>query len=256
MKSFYAFLRKERMEQLRTGKVLILLILFTLFGIMNPAIARLTPWMMEVLSGSLAEAGMTVTGIMVNALTSWTQFYKNIPLALLVFVLMMSSIFTAEYQKGTLVLVFTKGLRRTKVLAAKALTLLVLWTAVYFLCYGVTYGYTALFWDQAIMRHLAFTACAYWLFGVWVISVLLLFSTLSTGNTGVLLGTGGTVLASYLLGLLPGWKPFLPLYLTNSLPLLTGELAASSMLRAVAVTLALTALHTAASIFLFRRRSI
>ena len=45
MKSLIAFIKKEWMEQVRSGRLLILLILFTLFGIMNPAIAKLTPWM-------------------------------------------------------------------------------------------------------------------------------------------------------------------------------------------------------------------
>lgn len=39
-----AFMKKEWMENVRTGRIWILLILFGLFGVMNPAIAKLTPW--------------------------------------------------------------------------------------------------------------------------------------------------------------------------------------------------------------------
>ena len=45
-----AFMKKEWMEWNRTGRALILLLVFALFGIMNPAFAKLTPWMMEMLS--------------------------------------------------------------------------------------------------------------------------------------------------------------------------------------------------------------
>ena len=52
--------------------------------------------MLETLSDSLAEQGMMVTEVTVNALTSWTQFFKNIPIALIVFVFLYSGIFTKE----------------------------------------------------------------------------------------------------------------------------------------------------------------
>ena len=47
MKHFLAFLRKEAIEHKRTGKCTILGILFVLFGIMNPAIAKMTPWLLQ-----------------------------------------------------------------------------------------------------------------------------------------------------------------------------------------------------------------
>lgn len=256
MRTFYAFLKKERMEQLRTGRLIVLLILFALFGIMNPAIAKLTPWMLETLSGSLAESGIIIGNIEVTALSSWTQFYKNIPIALLIFVLMTSSTFTAEYQKKTLVLVLTKGLARFKVLAAKALTMLLVWTLCFSLCYLITFSYTGFLWDNGTVSHLFFSAFSYYLFGVWMISLVVLFSALSTGNTGVLLGTGGVFLAVYLLGMLPALKASLPLYLTDSMPLLTGQLAASAMLKSVAVALGLTAVDAMIAAAVFRKRSI
>ena len=48
-----AFLKKEWMEAVRTGRLGILLLVFVLFGIMNPAMAKLTPWMMELMADSL-----------------------------------------------------------------------------------------------------------------------------------------------------------------------------------------------------------
>ena len=68
---------------------------------MNPAIAKLTPWMMESMADSIAETGLVVTAVEVDAMTSWTQFYKNAPMALIVFLLMFAGILTSEYQSGT-----------------------------------------------------------------------------------------------------------------------------------------------------------
>ena len=77
-----AFLKKEWMEWNRTGRSWILMLVFVLFGIMNPALAKLTPWLMEALSDSLADTGLVTTAVQVDAMTSWTQFYKNIPIGL------------------------------------------------------------------------------------------------------------------------------------------------------------------------------
>ena len=82
MKSFLAFMKKEITEQIRSGKLTILAMLFILFGIMNPAVAKLTPWLLEVMADSMAESGMTVTVVSITAMDSWVQFFKNIPMQL------------------------------------------------------------------------------------------------------------------------------------------------------------------------------
>ena len=151
MKPLIAFMKKECLETVRTGKIIMLILLFVLFGIMNPAIAKLTPWMMEMMSDTIAESGLVVTDVQVDAMTSWTQFFKNIPVALIAFVLIFSDIFTKEYRTGTLLLVLTKGLSRYKVVLSKTLLLLLLWTAGYGLCFAITYGYNAYFGITALL---------------------------------------------------------------------------------------------------------
>lgn len=64
MKSLLAFMKKEWMEQVRSGRLLILVIIFILLGIMNPAVAKLTPWLLEMMADSLEASGMTVTAVM------------------------------------------------------------------------------------------------------------------------------------------------------------------------------------------------
>ena len=77
MKSLLAFIKKETMEQFRSGRLMILGILFVLLGVMNPAVAKITPWLLEILADSLAESGMTVTPVTVSAMDSWVQFFKS-----------------------------------------------------------------------------------------------------------------------------------------------------------------------------------
>ena len=256
MRAWIAFTKKEWLEQLRSGKLLILTILFFAFGIMNPAIAKLTPWLLETLSASMEESGMTVTAVTVDAFTSWTQFFKNIPMALIVFVIAECGCFTKEYQSGSLILSLTKGLRRDQVVLSKAAVLSLLWTAGYWLCFGVTYLYTEYYWDQSVLQNLASTVLGWWLLGLWTVMLTVLFSVICRSNTGVLLGSGGVFLASYLLGLLPALEKSVPTALMNGMPILMGGLAPSELWRSMAVTGILTVASLVAAIPIFNRRQI
>ena len=131
MRSWYAFARKEMQESVRSGKLVLFFLLFLLFGIMNPAMTKMTPWLMETLAGSLEESGMMITTMEVTAMSSWMQYYKNIPVAIILFLLLFGGSQAAEYQKGTLIPILTKGLDRWKVVLAKAAVILLLWTAGY-----------------------------------------------------------------------------------------------------------------------------
>ena len=58
-----------------------------------------------------------------------------------------------EIQKGTLVLMVTKGLSRTAVLCSKFTVAVLLWTASYAVWYGSTYGYYGFnFWEMEGIR--------------------------------------------------------------------------------------------------------
>ncbi|MBE5893769.1 MAG: ABC transporter permease [Lachnospiraceae bacterium] len=256
MKSLIAFIKKEVLEQIRSGRVMILGILFVLFGIMNPAVAKLTPWLLEAMADSLAETGMIVTDVTVSAMDSWVQFFKNIPMALIAFVLLESSIFTREYQTGTLVLFLTKGLERYKVVVSKTVALTVLWTLGYWLCFGITYGYNAYFWDNSVAHNLMFSVVCWWLFGLWVIALLILISAIANSNTGVLTVTGGVVLASYLLGFLPKLKEYVPTMLADGNTLIYGTAGKENYMVSLAVTVVVSIVCFVISILIFNRKQL
>jgi len=256
MKSLIAFIKKEIMEQLRTGRLMILGMLFILFGIMNPAVAKLTPWLLETMADSLAESGIIVIEVTISAMDSWVQFFKNIPMALIAFVLMESSIFTKEYQSGTLVLSLTKGLKRYKVVVSKTVVLTVLWTFGYWLCFGITYGYNEYFWDNAVAQNLMFSVVCWWLFGLWVIGLMILFSAIFNSNTGVLMGMGGVVLASYLLGLFPKLSEFLPTLLADGNSLIYGAAEAKTYSVPILTVIVMCIICFVGGIVIFNKKQI
>lgn len=256
MKTLLAFMKKEWLEQLRSGWLAILGILFVLFGIMNPAIAKLTPWLFEVMADTLEGSGLSVTAVTVSAMDSWMQFFKNIPMALIVFILLESSIFTKEYQSGTLVLALTKGLDRYKVVISKTLTLLVLWSVGYWLCFGITYGYNAYFWDNSVAQNLLFSVLCWWLFGIWTIVLAILFSTSAKSNTGVLTGTGGIIIVSYLIGMIPKVKEYMPMLLMDGNSLIYGASDPQTYSAAIFITVILCVICFVICIPMFNKKQI
>ena len=138
MKTFITFLRKEFLEQLRSKKLMIIGLVFVFFGILNPLTAKITPMILKMISEMVENSGIIVTDVEITALDSWMQFYKNLPTLLVIFILMQSSIFAKEYQKGTLTLVLTKGFERYKVVLAKLITLVSIWTVGYIIYFAIT----------------------------------------------------------------------------------------------------------------------
>lgn len=251
-----AFFKKEILEQMRSGKLVFLSILFILFGIMNPAVAKMTPWLLEVMADSMAEGGMTITLGEVTAMDSWVQFFKNMPMALIAFVLMEGSIFTKEYQSGTLLLSLTKGLQRYKVVCAKTVVLTVFWTMGYWLCFGITYGYSTYFWDNTIVQNLTLSVLCWWVFGLWVIGLLVFFSALAKENAVVLVGTGCLVLLSSLLSFLPKLQKFLPTQLTDSNSLIYGMSEVNKYMPALAIAVAMMLVCFGISIPIFNKKQL
>ncbi len=256
MKTLFVFMKKEYLETARTGKLVILVLLFALFGVMNPAIAKLTPWMMEMFSGSLAENGLTITNVQVDALTSWMQFYKNIPIALVIFILIYHNIFIREYQTGTWILLLTKGLARYKVVLAKTVWMLILWTFGYWSCFGITYGYNQYYWDNSIADHLLMAGMCWWAFGVWTVCLVMLFSVLTGNAAATLIGTGGTVLGAWLIGFLPKIGSYMPVELTDGFSLLNGGKAGGNYGWSLTVTGCLCVLCFVISIFVISKKQI
>ena len=256
MRSFLAIVKKECTEAIRSGRLLILTALFFVFGVMNPAIAKLTPWLLEIMADSLAESGMTVTAVTVSAIDSWVQFFKNIPMALIAFVLLEAATFTKEYASGTLLLSLTKGLSRFKVVLSKSVMLIGTWSVGYLLCLATTYFYNAYFWDNAVAKNLALSLLCPWIFGVFAISLIVFLSTVCGTGTGVLLGTGGVIFASYLLGIIPKVNKYLPTLLMDGNSLIYGTKEPQEYLASILITVFISISLFAASVPLFNKKQL
>ena len=245
MKQLLLLLKKEITELLRTKKALVLIILYAIFGIMSPALAKLTPWMLSLMGDSLADQGITIGAISVNALTAWTQYYKNLMMEHIVILAVFSGIFAQEYQSGTLINLLTKGVSRGKVAISKLLSALLCWSACYWLTFLVTLGYTAYFWDNALPTGIWLGAFGGYVLGVWLLTLELAFASALSSGMAALLLAGGVYAFFFALGMLPALAPLSPARLSEGLALLTGDMTAADFMPALWVSLALSAAQSA-----------
>lgn len=253
---FFAFFKKEWLELARGGKLFILLAVFVLFGIMNPAIAKLTPWLMEQMADELAGSGLVVSAVTADAAASWTQFFKNIPMAALLFIVLFGGSLANECERGTLIPLLTRGLSRHSVVGAKAALIALVWTAGYWLCFGITLGYNAYFWGSGENARIFTAALFPYLFGLWLIAMLFLFSVPAKTGTTVLAGLAALLVCCYAAGMLPSAARWLPTKLLSAQSIATGQEKAAEFVRASAVAAASGAAGYLGAVFGFERRRI
>lgn len=257
MKSgFWAFFKKEFTELWREGKLWILLAVFAVLGIMSPAVAKLTPWLMEHMAEELAESGLSVSAVTVDASTSWAQFFKNVPMAVIMFVVLFGGSLTNECRRGTLIPLLTRGLSRSAVVAAKAAAITLVWTAGYWLCFGITLGYNIYFWGREKTAHYALAAVFPYLFGLWLVAMLLAVSAAANSGTGVLAGIAVLIAVCYLAGMLPGVARWMPTGLMSAQAFAAGSGEASQFVRAAAVAGISGAAGYVGAVFGFARKMI
>ncbi len=256
MKHFVACFKRETRATFRGAQGYGLLGMFLIFAISNPVLTILTPMLMEALSDSFAELGMEVPQMAVNALASWSQFFDNISLVLIVFHILLSSIFTRDYHSGRLIIPVTKGLSRRALLLSKTAWLLILWTAGYALSVGVTYLINGILWDNGIVPHLTPVLLAWYLFGVWTIALMVFFSVVFRNSALVMLGTGGVVFICYLIGLLPRIGRYMPTALMDVSAIMPQSESSPLPLLTYLIPLGLAALAMGVSVPLFDKKRI
>ena len=217
-----AYIKKEWMELTRTGRLLILSIIFFLFGILNPAMAKLTPWLYDMMKESFAEQGISFGTVKITAITCWEQYFKNILMAIIAMLLLSCNGFTGEYQKGTLIQVVTKGLSRRKIYFSKLFTGFATWTAMFVLYSGVTFGYAKYFWTDDEVPHLLPAMLFLWLLGMLLMSLTVMFGAIASNSGQVLLGTGAVFFITFLLGYIPKLSDYMPMKLSEGLALCKG----------------------------------
>lgn len=212
MNGYIAFVKKEFMENIRTFKFLILFAVFFIFGMTSPLMAKLMPELMK----SVDMQGIQLTIQDPVATDSYMQFFKNNgQMGLLILVFVFGSLLTREYTKGTLINVLTKGLSRKAVIAAKFTVASISWTVSIGISFLTTYGYTVYLFPGENVDNLIQSVGALWIFGIFLIALILFASAIVNNTTSCLLLIAIIIGVLFTINIIPAVKPYNPVLLAS-----------------------------------------
>lgn len=253
MSSYISFMKKEFIEYTRTYKLFIMGIVFLLFGMMNPVVAKFAP---ELIKTAMPEMNIDIPEP--TAMDSWAQFFKNVgQLGVVTLVIVFSGLMSNELSKGTLINMLTKGLKRSTVILSKFTMATIIWTISYLLCFGVSYVYTAYFWSMDGMNHVFLAFSSLWLFGVLLINLVILGGILFKNTFGSLLLTGGSIAVMGFLNIVPRLKKYNTLSLASyNMSILNAQMAVSDFVPAFVVCFILIVTLLVISILIFNKKQI
>ncbi|MCL2677711.1 MAG: ABC transporter permease [Clostridiales bacterium] len=255
MKAFIAFTKKEFTESLRTYRLIVLAAVFLLLGLMSPLTAKLLP---EIMGSIDLGDGVFITMPEASAMSSWEQFFGYIgQMGMLALIITFGGLMANELSRGTLINLLTKGMKRQTVILSKFLTASVLWAGSYALSLAVCYAYTAFFWPGGVLSNAFLAFFSLWLFGEFLIALLIFGGVLFGNFYGSLLGCFGVIIILSTLNLFPALSKFNPSSLAaQTLNLLSAQKEAADYLPAFIICAAAAALLVAAAIAVFNKRRV
>jgi len=252
--NFLVVLRKELLEQWRTYKLLIVAAVVTVFGLLSPLLAKLTPELLKAvpnMPAALAQAIPPPT--LVDAVT---QYAKNMSqFGILLALLMSMGSVAQEKERGTAAMLLTRPVSRETFLLAKFTALTLTFAASLTLAAVGCWYYTLLLFQA--LDWLPFLALNGLMLVVFLdyIAMTLLCSTLARSQAAAAgLAFGGLVLLGGL-GALPRIGDYLPGKLFSwGAALLIGE--AEPSWPALWISLGLILAMLLAAEIIFRRQEL
>jgi len=256
MNQFYAFTKKELHESFATYRIYILLAVFVLLGMMGPLMAVLTPAILEMIATT--DSGITITMPDPTAVDSWTQFFSSFSqMGSLALLFLFAGVMANEFSRGTLVNLLTKGLRRHTVILSKFFSASLLWAVAIVFSVGVCYLYTAFYFETEAIPYFALVFLAPWIFGLFMIALLIFGGTLF-GGFGGSVGIGlGVFFTLVFVNMIPGAERYNPVSLSGgALSLISGTGTAADLLPAILIGVATTILLVVGAIVVFNRKKV
>lgn len=254
MNGFIPFLKKEGLEYIRNFKWWILLGVFFLLGMMSPLLAKLLP---EIISGMEME-GMVITLPEPTYMDAYAQLFKNISqLGYVIVLLIFGGILSSEISKGTLVMILAKGLSRNAVILSKYVMALFAWTVSFLLAVGTTLGYTVYLFDEIKLGGLPLALFCLWLFGAFILALLLFSSTVAPGGFGGLILTASLLIFLLIVNVIPQIKEYNPVTLAqDSLAIVEGTIQLEDRLLTIGLTLGILGILLFLSLQIFKKMKL
>lgn len=254
MKDIYFFTKKELLEVWRTKRLLIVLIVFVIFGVLSPLIAKLTP---EILQGSLGKE-IQITIPEPTSVDSWVQFYKNITqMGIYILAILFSNSVSGEVSLGSLTNLVTKGLNRSAIIISKYLMITFQGIVAVCLSFTITAGYTAYYFPDDNSPHTVTALVPLLIFILFLSAVIIFGSTISSNSFTGLLFTIITIAVLYLMNVFEDISNFNPITLIGeNVSILQGETPLSELYWAMSISLSAGILLFLAAISIMNKKKL
>ena len=252
MNGFALLLRKDILEQWRTFRLPAMALVFLVFGLMSPVLAKYTPELVEQFAGDIEINFPTPT-----KKDAIDEIVKNLgqtgPIAA---ILLGMGVIAAEKKRGTAALVLTKPVTRSAFIVSKFLALMAtLATGVVLGCIA-GYVYTAiLFEPPPVGGYMVFTFIILLSITVYAAITFLGSTVLNSPLAAAGVGLGALVI-SFALAALPGIGGFMPVGLYAPARDLALDNPSNNVLLPVIVNLIVVTLALTFSWLSFRRQSL
>jgi ABC-2 type transport system permease protein len=252
MRAYRVLLVKELAEQWRTGRLLVVAVVFLIFGLTSPFLAKYTPEIVKLAASSVAIHVPTPT--MKDAVA---QLVKNLSqLGALVAILLTMGTVAGEKESGTAAFIIVKPVSRFAFLAAKFCGLALTMLGAVAVCGAAAYVYTVLLFAAPSVSGFV-AACLFMLLGLLVIaSVTFLGSTLS--RSAIPAATLGVValVVEGVVASVPNMARFTPSGLDDLANKVALQQSAADWYWSVLFNGAVVAVTVAASWLVFRRQEL
>lgn len=202
---FLVLLGKEWKESFRRRRAPILVLVFALFAILSPILARYMPDILAALmAGQAPGSGPVITMPEPTVRDSFDQLAKNLTQNC-IFLLLLLSVGTVveEKTRGYAVLVLTRGVPRSVFLLAKYAALLLVVLLCLVAAFGLFAYYNYLLFDTWPDDHLLQGCAAVFLHSAFLLAATILASTLARSVPAAAAGTVGGYLVLSAMSMLP-----------------------------------------------------
>ena len=245
LRLFFIEFRKELLFQWRTKRVLIIAVVFLLFGMLSPLLAEFTPMILGSIEGAEQFAELIPEPTVNDA---YVQYIKNITqFGFILAILTGMGAVASERERRTAAMILSKPLPRWIFLLSKFISQSVVYLLGFFLATFAAYGYTAYifgpiqFWTFATANLLLF---------IWLtvfVSLSLLGSTLGKTTAAAAGITLVLTVVVLILGSLPRISDYTPgglirwaedMLIANSGDSFYGALVVSAVLIGITLMLA------------------
>lgn len=253
MAQFKAFFKKELKEQFKTSKFMVLGITSIALMLLSVVFAKFLPILLEqmALEGFGAQMNFTY-------MESYNQFFANMSdIGIIVLIVIYAGSLSSEISHGTMVTLLANGMSRTKIIVAKFLVQVIIWTICYWVSFGLNILGTLILFGEAAAPHLGYAGLLCYLFGNFTIALTIFGGALTRKYGLTLLIALGFFLLGTLVSIIPNVGEYLPTYLIMSNFAITQEsIAIKDTIFSLCLTIGLTGVLVYLATICFKKATI